>query len=474
MLDGLTDMRLVTEAVEYYEKEFTCSADGDILERVSPNPCWMEVTKGRIVILTGLLPVVLASLKRAGIDPEVSDNRQFPKRQEISASVLKQASGDTRNFLLALKCAPLGQIGVRNFTEIVKHTSLILKAFPKANVLIRVVQEEYARRLFKKLKLENPGLDIKIKLKSDWPVNPPHCFITSNVRQGGCDFNDWDIVLLPDAKSAVRDGFYSSMGSFAGNAADSISAYRCYSFVLHGLALDRNERFRLQAMSGQTIYTTAPPRDAIQVLWQKPPSTAPTGTNKRGLDWKRETNWKNDRRNDYVAGIGRAFLAGNKSKLNKYGVTFDNGRPLFANSEAPTVAIIVESLEAGRELLKRLDGWVLQGLHSEDRSEVKNEDPNGKIITMAKAADDVVSADVLIYAAGGSGLGALQNISVESETQPDRMPALIIELADENDRIAFEDARRRCEGYNQRGWEQLTGNTPILSRTMSGMQKEHI
>ena len=138
------------------------------------------------------------------------------------------------------------------------------------------------------------------------------------------------------------------------------------------------------------------------------------------------------------------------------------------------MAIIVESLEAGRELLKRLDGWVLQGLHSEDRSAVKSEEPNGKIITMTKAAGDGFSADVLINAAGGSGLGALQNFSVELETQPDQPPTLIIEFADVNDRIAIEDARRRCKGYHQRGWEQLTGNTPTLSRTMSGMQKEPI
>ncbi|QDU15095.1 hypothetical protein CA11_29150 [Gimesia maris] len=476
MLYGLSDMRPVAEVLVDGPKECNTSTKRDIDEPILTEEYWGVDVSGKIVIPSGLVPVIQPYLKQAGIKYEVSDDRLYPQQQKISKLFTKQVTGDSRDFLLSLKSAPLGQIGVQNHTEIVKYISLVLKAFPHAKVLIRVVQKTYAQRLCKELRAENQGLNIKTKSKTGWPVNPPRCFITYGVKQGDCKFDDWDIVLLPDAKSAVRKGFYNSMAIFAGNAAEGYidNAYRCYSFVLNDVELDRNKRFRLQVISGQTIYTTASPRDVIKVLWQKPPHTAPAGTSKRGLDWKRETNWKNDRRNDYVAGIGRAFLAGNKSKLNKYGVTFDNGRPLFANSEAPAVAIIVESLEAGRELLKRLDGWVLQGLHSEDRSEVKSEDPNGKIITMTKAANDGVSADVLIYAAGGSGLGALQNISVESETQPDRMPALIIELADDNDRIAIEDARRRCEGYYQRGWEQSTGNTAILSRTRSGMQKETI
>ncbi|WP_339683184.1 hypothetical protein [Gimesia maris] len=476
MLYGLSDMRPVAEVLEDEQKEYKTSATGNIDELIVTREYWDVDVRGKIVIPTGLVAVVQSYLKQTGIKYEVSDDRLYPQQQKMSKLFTKQVTGDSREFLLSLKSSPLGQIRVQNHTEIVNYISLVLRAFPHANVLVRVVQKTYAQRLCNELRKENPGIKIKTKSKPGRPLNPPRCLISYSVWQAGCNFDDWDIVILPDAKSAVRERFYHSMGAFVGNATEGNidNAYRCYSFVLNDVALDRNESFRLQVMSGQTIYTTASPQDAIKVLWQKPPHTAPAGNSKSGLDRKREAYWKNDRRNDYVAGIGRAFLAGNKSKLKKYGVTFDNGRLLFANSEAPAVAIIVESLEAGRELLKRLDGWVLQGLHSEDRSAVKSEEPNGKIITMTKAAGDGFSADVLINAAGGSGLGALQNFSVELETQPDQPPTLIIEFADVNDRIAIEDARRRCKGYHQRGWEQLTGNTPTLSRTMSGMQKEPI
>jgi len=227
---------------------------------------------------------------------------------------------------------------------------------------------------------------------------------------------------------------------------------------------------RLEAMSGQVIYEIEPGRPAVEVLWLQSPQSQACGSGRRSLEWKRTGFWHNDRRNEYIASVARAFVEQSMKKLRKYGVRFQGDKPAYTNSDAPEVVLLVESIEHGRELLKQLDGWMLFDRAAGERSNTTEADPRGKIITATRAAMDGLEADVVIQAVGGAGIGVFQNTVAEPTTSVSHVPALIVDFADSWDDMAAVDDRSRTRAYKRLGWEQY--EFPARSSTVRGNRVE--
>ncbi|QDU09618.1 hypothetical protein [Gimesia aquarii] len=447
-LSGFVDYRMIKDLIEYTTKKFSHSDKGKIQEHVEDNALWDVNYEGKLVVPTGLIPILSDRLRQTGVKVTRTDYRRFLKKQKMSKSVMKKTLGDEKDFLQSLWGNPLGQIEVGRPGEVVQYIEKIARVFPRANILVRTITNQEARRMRNELKSEAPELDARVKPSGGWYVNRPHILFTRGVLMGGCFNKDWDIILLPDAAKVVKDSFRESMGIFG------VHPYRCYSFVLPGTSLSSPERLILEAIAGQTIFSNVPRETAVEVLWLKPPSYPTPVVNKRGLAWKQENYWRNDRRNDYIAGIARAFQTDNRKKLKKYGVSFYQGKPHITNPDYSKIVILVESTEAGRELQKRLTAWELRSVVKGDVGNTKPTHPEGQIITATKAEKDGIDADVLVNAAGGQGIGAFRSTIAESATRSVQAPGLIIDLADEFDKIAVEDTRSRCRGYEKRGWKQ--------------------
>ncbi len=439
---------LIKDLIEFPIKEFSCAGNGMIREVTRDARLWRECSSRKIIVLTGLIPALLDRHEQSGVEVKVIDHRRFRKRQILSQTVLRNSSGDEREFLLAIKNNPLGQIEVSKRDEIVQRTLEIAHAFPAAKILVRASRKVDANNLCNKLRLEDPELDASVKPPGYWPAKPSRILFTCGALNGGCESKDWDIILLPDPAKAVKKGFFGSMRIFRDYP------YRCYSFISPSISLCPPESLLLEAISGRIIYSNVSHETAVQVLWQKPPSAPASGIKKRCLEWKQKSYWKNNRRNDFIAGVARAFVTNNTKKLKKYGVPFHQGKPHFTNPNTPKVVILVESREAGHELQKRLPDWEFQsnGNGNVDNKQITR--PEKLIITATWAAQYGIEADVLIYAAGGQGIGALQSTIGESETRPYQAPSVVIDLADEFDKIAEEDVRDRRKGYRERGWKQ--------------------
>ncbi|QDU53095.1 hypothetical protein [Gimesia panareensis] len=445
---------LLKDIIEFPAKEFSSEGNGRIPVRSRDVRIWRECLSGQTIVLTGLIPAIVDRLEQSGVKVEVIEHRRFPAQHKLRQGLLKNSSGSEREFLLALKNNPIGQIEVNTRDEVVQRILEIAHTFPKAKILIRLSRIADADNLCNKLRLEDPELDASVKPSEYWPAKPSRVLFTCGALIGGCDNKDWDIILLPDPAKAVKKGFFGSMRIFRNHP------YRCYSFVLPSLSLCPPERLLLEAISGQVIYSKISHKSAVQVLWQKPPSAPVSGINERCLKWKQDNYWKNDRRNDYIAGIARAFVTDNHKKLKKYGVPFHQGKPHFTNSSSPQVVVLVESQAAGLELQKRLPGWELKCNGTGNDDNTQSDCPERLIITTTQAALNSIDADVLIYAAGGQGVGALRSTIGESETRPNQTTALIIELADGIDKIAVEDVRDRRRGYAERGWKQSGSGLP--------------
>ncbi len=459
LLDPAPDDSLLENVAGYTQKTFDLTKKGKIVERVAQCTLHDHDNRDRLVIPTGLVPAVADRLRQAGMEVIVNDRREFGPAHSISRKALDRSEGEDRRFLKAVEQHPLGQIEVRSTAAMIEMMHLIYQFLPAANILIPVATRKFAWYLWRELsRLAGPGVRLKT---GRWQRKQSRCLVMTYPSLTTCIPEHWHIILLPDAPQATQEKFSQAMGVFVG------SPHRCYSFVRSGQDLGRRGRIRLEAMSGPVIYEAEPGRPAVEVLWIQPPQSPSSGCERRSLDWKKAAYWHNVRRNEYIATAACAFADVNIDELRKYGVRFRADKPLFTNSEAPEVVVLVESIEHGRELLKHLDGWMLSDRAAGERSNTAEAIPRGKIITAARAAADGFEADVVLQAAGGAGTGVFQNIVGETTTYAGQMPALIVDFADSYDDLAALDARIRTQGYKRLGWEQ----SKFPSKSSTGRKK---
>lgn len=434
--------KLLEGVINYRQKTFQATDEGQIVEQVER--CDLYAIDGkRMVIPTGLVPAVVKRLKKSGKETVVKDHREFGPTHNTSQQVLSEADEDDRRLLQAVEQHPLGQIEMSGTAAMLQQIHLIYRYFPDASILIPVATSDSARYLWRELsRLAGGGVGLK---KGWWPRRPPRCLITTYPSLATCITDRWEIILLPYAEHATQNRFSGAMGVFVG------SPCRCYSFVRPGQQMGRRSRIRLEAMSGQVIYDIEPGKPAVEVLWVQPPQQGTSGCERRSLEWKRTTYWHNTLRNQFIAEAAQAFAEKDVKRLRACGVRFQDGEPALANSETPKVVLLVESVEHGQELLKRLDGWALL-----DGAAVRRNDSSvkGEIITATRAAACGLDADVVIQAVGGAGTGVFRNTVIERSAAADSLPAIIVDFADSGDDMAAADVRTRYRAYKRLGWDQ--------------------
>jgi hypothetical protein len=158
------------------------------------------------------------------------------------------------------------------------------------------------------------------------------------------------------------------------------------------------------------------------------------------LGRKRALYWRNGPRNDFLAAVARAVVAGRRTTPP---------RPVYPESwpmpRKPAVAVVVESPEHGRELLRRLPGWRLRaaaGCTYPEAAESGN--GVGIVATESYLAESGASAHVLVRATGTGGPLDLRGL-----TAPTGEGLRVLDFEDDFDDVADGWARQRVEHYTR-------------------------
>jgi len=410
---------------------------------------WQFDVHDRMAVPVGLLPRVLRVLAEHGYEVTVTDHRKFKDNFQIDTKFAKSLRPEDQPLVEAVRQNPLGQIEVEDFADMIEKMRLIVNLHPKAHVLIPVATRKTAWKVQDGLFNEDAGWGVHLLGgKEGWPREPYRCMVCTFSRLQTCHTEDWEIVLLPDPLGAIGDRNSEAMARLHGNF--NTKNHRVYSFVQSGLRLGRRDRIRLELLSGQIIHRLGPKQAGIRVLWLPTPACSAIDKDATALEFKRRAYWRNDRRNDYVAAVARAFDSMDAGKLRKYGVPFSGGQPALRNAPESVVVVLVASTEQGRELAKRLPGWKLVSAVAGSGS--KEVESARSIVTETRASKSTIDVDVLIRAGGSAGTGCFKGLAPLADAQTKR-DVILVDFEDQFDRRAVRDRASRRREYELLGWD---------------------
>jgi hypothetical protein len=171
------------------------------------------------------------------------------------------------------------------------------------------------------------------------------------------------------------------------------------------------------------------------------------------LQRKRTLYWYNTKRNERVAAVARAAAGGDLEALRRFGVRA--GDVPATPGARPRVAVLVETPEHGRRLLRLLPGWRLLHLApptaaGEEQASMDQQQPGRAVVTVVFAATWRLRADVWVVAAGTAWAARLKGFPPRRRGGgPGHV--LLLDFDDSFDARAAADAGRRVREYERRG-----------------------
>ncbi|MCY2986995.1 MAG: hypothetical protein NTY19_03895 [Planctomycetota bacterium] len=420
---------------------------------------------------TGLVPRVARVLTQHGYRVKIVDHRDYGTRRfAVDEKYMRLLHGEDRRLANAVRREPVGQIEVKDFRDLIQTMRLIIELYPHARVLIPVASKDMTRKI--RVKVDTAATDFPVRIIGQtWPEQPWRCAVCTFQSIATCRTEDWDIVLLPEAVRSMSDTGGKALAQFHGPYDRKV--WRVYSFIQPGVRLGRRGRMRLEAITGELIYQRSPEQAKVQVLWLPTPGCAPIPRDATALVFKRKAYWHNDRRNDYIAGVARAFARMDVQKLRKYGVPFADEEPVLRHAPGTRIAILVASTEQAREMAKRLPDWKVLNAATDGQkteSETEGEVPAGSIVTEMWAAENGMDADVIIRAGGSSGQLCLKGLPPLLQPE-ERRNVIMVDFKDEFDDRGARDAKQRTREYETLGWEAEMMSESGGGGTQSGAPK---
>lgn len=256
----------------------------------------------------------------------------------------------------------------------------------------------------------------------------------------------WDVVIFLDAKLAMTT---TAMGFLT----PGIQSIRI-GFVAYDVhRLHERERAILEGMFGPVDHDNRFAGDLV--AWLRPKRSAPKPFNNI-VERLRQQVRKNDTRNRLIARAARALTALNTVALDRLGLTEATTALLGDDPpSAPTVAIIAANAEQAQELARLLPTWRLEmaGYSPPPGTLIRDD---RVIMTLARAAEDLLATTVIIFAAGGRDWLEHAHIAFTWESEG----LLILDVADHDDAASLADVRSRAAGYRHGGYREVPANNP--------------
>jgi len=347
----------------------------------------------------GALSSVVECLEHHGDTVHVVDHRYFGSAHDLDLSAIKD--NDLRAMLEAMERHPIGQIEIPR-RDVCSAIVATCRGFPAANIVIVAAnkrQGRYYLRVLRNLFGDSVGkafggicdVDTRITVSG---------YKYLHVREGR---QRVDIVLLPDATSMMSDSAQKQLGSI------ELAPYRLFAFVppASPFGTSRQSRLLAEMVAGRAIWRTGPETARVEV--RRPEMASfPNAKGLWGIERKRSLFWTNGSRNDRLTAIATAFAERDARRLFELGIEVPEVFPP-TNDQPWNVSMLVESVEHGRELLRRLPEWrLIGGVDGEIHHGVRDDVARGRIVTLAYTTKHNIAAHVLIRASGNYPLNSIR------------------------------------------------------------------
>lgn len=307
--------------------------------------------RGRILFPAGLIEHVTKILKlhgysvtvRPGMQTNFQSHHQHPDKLNWKCPEFLRRAYRRRHSLAV----------VHNLGDRLTTVAALCEQFPQETVLVISTNRNAARRAAQRLSK-------RTQRKTTWGGRAPRwrypwLHVDSIDAFFGRSFRDWSFVVFLDAESLVTKTCFEQQLYMFGST---------FMGFLRREPHELNERDRvfIEGALGPVIYRAQNEYDWTDVAVACLPAPAYPATRATDpLAHKRGQIWHNYHRNRVIARTARAFRNLDVRELARLGLGQAGNwlAPLFT-SRAPTVAIIVESLEHGRELAQLLPDWQLE------------------------------------------------------------------------------------------------------------------
>jgi hypothetical protein len=390
----------------------------------------------------GLLPRAAAVLRANGYEVKIKDRREPGPRLERSGDAFEDCDDADKNLLDAVGREPLGQIEVAP-NHAADKCVLIGRLYPQARIVLAVATRKAARALWRELESllgEEVGLTIGSAVRrrrGRWLVST---FGGISRREAGA----WDILVLPHGEEAA--------GRRAGEMVFEMHFRRVYAFIRPQGPADRMVRLLLEQIAGPVIHRigkrVAPMR---VVMLPTPACKVDPGTTP--LERKRGLYWRNARRNQYIASVAQTAARTDCQGLLRLGLRYEDMGGLFSQHTSRgypvRVAVLVESLEHGRQLMPLLPGWPLLGVGGAPDVESGGECQLPAIVTVVYASTRRIDTEVVIRATGTEWPMRMTRFRRRTKGKLALDEVLVIDFVDGYHAQASRDARRRLQHYRE-------------------------
>ncbi len=445
---------------------FVPNPDGVLDPRRSSVPFCQDDAQDSLVIPVGLVQRARQVLHHAGYRVDELDHSCWPHLAKADEKWLASTplSADLWQLQQAISKSPLGQIFQPTPEQLWDAVAMHARLFSAVNTCIVVKNRNDARRA----KTEIRGrVGLRFHL-----YDAPLLWREKTVR----------LVACPATAALCRPedfGLMIFLGSetLASHQIRTSQVWRsngiCRYLYRHDLAeTDLSSQLWLETLVGPVI--NAPTPWAQAAVLAIGPFASPPECEGDALERKRRNLWRNTARNRGIAQAALAVADGDETTLRRLAMLDPPGISPWISSPDPSVAVLVETAEHGRELHRLLPGFELYA--GQDATTLEETVglplmPARAVVTMLRAHRRGVAADIIIRADGTAS-------SWGRDFEPhwfSKSRVLVVDVADKFDAMARRDTRARWTNYANRGWTILEaagcwvtkGNTPGSCRPVA-------
>ena len=405
--------------------------------------------EGYICFKAGLVPRVIDDLRCLGVDAQVDDRTRWPVLEQAAETLAAIVTDKNRSLLNAVVTSPRGHLitsGVQQQSDFIRDVSQL---FLDRRILIVTSNGEQRNRIhgFLSSFLDRPVFTHR---NINWFARNRIVVVTTQSFGINPLNDDWDVILFASPEAVV--------GTQAFDMASRVEKELTYCLRPRGFNADVLTLLRLEAICGPVIHDDLASRPSVQVVMVETPSIRVTAE-MSALARKRSTIWHNEKRNDIIAKIALAIAGQDVSTFSHRGEFLGEHVDLLGKCSNPGIAILVESTEHGRELLRHLPHWTLHTAIPDDDGALHSGTCHRSIVTQTFASHGVF-ANILVRATGTSSPLMVRGFPSIGQ----RGAIVLFDMADDFDGQAIRDTHERIHDYESRGWPVEAGSSWIANQ----------
>ena len=378
-----------------------------------------------------------AALAGPGPDGPDQCKRYWPHFDSADESLLETLwPGTHQDFLAAGRGKPKGQIVVQRAADIPELIALLGRYYRNENIFVVCKNRKSIRSLTWRLK-PIAGRFVTRHVDQRLWRESPRMYVGSISDFSVTNPDGWQVVIFADVESATASWTLQ-------HAAYLPCLY--FGFVRAQDRLDERQWMDLESVAGPEIFRLVQEPvtfTRVRVVPVGPFAYPAIATGLMPLERKRQAMWHNLHRNRAIAELAQSLWARDLRALANYGILREHAPRLFdprrPADRRPSVAILVESPEHGRQHHRLLRDWQLLDATSGVGREVDSLPPefDKGIVTVLRAHRVGLAADMVIRA---DGMGGTWDTDYGAYGHRHEVEMLVVDIQDDFDVQAIDDS----------------------------------